>query len=245
MAPSGVAVYRDPYCSLKKTARLFQDHDLLASSVRRIWFDGYYGADTSVLILKILRSCEALQYVTLPWTVLRHGSAQDWSYICGRNRCGSRIESLELLAVDLKESQTSYSANWVDREPLHQAGGAVDFSDLKRLKIYGNSCFMPITDLDLQGMARTATKLRELHITRTTAVTLSGLLCLIEASRASLQLVDYSPLSEYGQEVLGPLCLSRESIKTLFAGTLMEMPDRSPLTTLTSKCMKVCEDVVP
>lgn len=220
MAPSGVAVYRDPYCSLKKTARLFQDHALLASSVRRIWFDGYYGAETNVLILNILRSCQALRYVTVPWTVLRYGTAQEWSYVCGRNRrSGTEIESLELLAVDLKESQTNQAANQVDRKPLlhHSSSAAaiIDFSHLKRLKIHGTSNFMPITDLDLAAIARTATQLRELHITRTTAITLTGLLSLIEASRANLQLVDYSPLSEFGQRVMGPLFLNRESIRNL------------------------------
>lgn len=224
--PSGIAVYRDPYCSLKKTVSLFQHHPRLASWVRRIWFEGYHGADTKDLIFSILRSCDALQYVTLPWTVLRHGSARDWSYVCGSNRHGNSIESLELLAVDLKESQTNNAANQIDNKPLltprssGSDGAVVDFSNLKRLKIYGNSNFMPIIDLDLVRIARTATNLREIHVTRTTTVTLSrGVIALIEASQASLELVEYSPLSECGREVSRPpLLLNRKAIQALMSG---------------------------
>lgn len=78
---------------------------------------------------------------------------------------------------------------------------------------------MPMTDATLVQMARTATNLREIHITRTTTVTLKGVISLIDASKANLQLVDYSPLSEGGQhedEAPGPLFLSRKAIKALF-----------------------------
>lgn len=196
--------------------------------MRRIWFDGYHGADTNDLIFSILHNCDALQYVTLPWTVLRHGSARDWSYVCGPNRRGNSIESLELLAVALKESQTNNAANRVDQNPLsplHSSASdsdraVVDFSNLMRLKIYGNSNFMPITDLDLIQLARTATNLREIHITRTTTVTFSkGVMALIKASQTSLELVEYSPLSECGREVpRSPLLLNRDSIEVLLSG---------------------------
>ena len=162
--------------------------------------------------------------------MLRHGSARDWSYVCGPNRRGTSIESLELLAVDLKESQANNATNQVDRKPLlplrsrgsGSDGAVVDFSDLRRLKIYGNSNFMPITDLDLIQIARTANNLREIHITRTTTVTLSrGLMALIEASQTSLQLVEYSPLSEpaRGHEIpRPPLLLTGSQLKRLFPG---------------------------
>lgn len=192
--------------------------------MRRIWFEGYHGAETARLIFSILRNCDALRYVTLPWTVLRHGSSRDWSYVCGRNRLGNSIESLELLAVDLKESQKNNAANQIDQKPLlHSAGGAVDFSNLTRLKIYGNSNFMPIKDLDLIQIARTATNLREIHITCTTTVTLSGgVMALIEASQGSLEFVEYAPLSECGHEVpRPPLLLNRKSIEALISGSLL------------------------
>lgn len=251
--PSGIAVYRDPYCSLKKTDSLFRHYPRLASSVRRIWFDGYHGADTKDLIFSIIRNCDCLQYVTLPWTVLRYGSARDWSYVCGPNRRGkSSIESLELLAVDLKETQTNNAANQVDRKPLlgpllQSSASAsasdgvvvvVDFSNLRRLKIYGNSNFMPITDLDLIQIARTAKNLREIHVTRTTTVTLNrGVKALIEASQSSLELVEYSPLSESesesesesGQEVSRPpLLLNRKAIEALISGGQFADDDSGP-----------------
>lgn len=205
--------------------------------MRRIWFEGYHGAETKDLIFSILRNCDALLYVTLPWTALRYGSARDWSYVCGPHRQGSSIESLELLAIDLKESQTNSAANQVDQKPLllnvHPSSGgsdgsAVDFSNLKRLKIYGNSNFMPIVDLDLMRIARTATGLREIHITRTTTVTLSrGVMTLMKASQASLELVEYSPLSECGQEVVGsPLLLNRKSIEAVISSSGVRASER-------------------
>lgn len=81
---------------------------------------------------------------------------------------------------------------------------------------------MPITDLDLIQIARTAKNLREIHITRTTMVTLGrGVRALIEASQASLQLVEYSPLSESecSQEIpIPPLLLNRQLIETFVSG---------------------------
>lgn len=134
------------------------------------------------MIMSILRNCRALRYVTVPWTTLRHGSAEEWSFVCGPNRPkesdrkseGGVIESLEFRAVNLNALQM-HSATILDRVPLLRSipvvepepdsMARVDFSHLSRLKITGRSNYMPLTDLDLIRIARTATKLRELCIT--------------------------------------------------------------------------------
>ena len=196
--PSSIAVYRDPYHSLRKTYQLFESNLALAWSVRRISFVGYYGAETNAMIFGILRRCPRLEYVTLPWTALRYGSTEDWSRLLGRNEDYHSISSLELLAVDLKQSQIEDATNQVDRKPLNSP--RVDFSRLKRLKIFGQSNFMSLTDDDLIAISHSAVNLRDLHITGTSSVTIDGIGALANSSDATLEIIEHSPLTAGGFE---------------------------------------------
>lgn len=194
--PSSIAVYRDPYHSLRKTAQLFESNPSLASCVRRIWFNGYYGVETNAMIFSILRRCNNLEYLTVPWTALRYGDAEDWSRLLGRNAGGRSITSLELLAVDLKQSQISNAANQVDKKPLNSP--RVNFSGLRRLKIFGHSNFMPLTDGDLIAISQTAANLREIHITGTVTVGIDGIAALADSSDETLEVLEHSPLTADG-----------------------------------------------
>lgn len=193
MQPSGVAVYRDPYCALRKTAHLFAYSPSLTPYVRSIWFNGYYGVETNTMVFDIIRSCEALEHLTLPWTSLRYGDAEVWSRLLKRNTSGRSLCSLEFLAIDLKNSQIANPANQIDRKPLDCA--AVTFQNLKRLKIFGTSNHMAFTDSDLFKISRTAHNLQEIHITGTASFTISGVMALATASRNSLQILEHSLLS--------------------------------------------------
>ncbi|KAL9006493.1 MAG: hypothetical protein Q9188_000730 [Gyalolechia gomerana] len=188
-------VYRDPYCSLKKTLDLFTNYPALAKSIRRIFFDGFYGVETGLMIFRILQKCDSLDTVSLPWTMLRYGSEEDWAELLRRRGNGTALSSLELLAVDLKQSQTTDCARQVDRKPLNSA--KVDFGQLKRIKLPGTSNLMPINDDDLVSISRTA-RLHELHITGTTAITTKGLVALTRTSRNTLGVIEHSPLSDDG-----------------------------------------------
>ena len=194
--PSGIAVYRDPYYSLRKTLQLFESNPSLAWCVRRISFVGYYGAETNAMIFDLLGYCTKLEYLTLPWTALRYGNTEEWSRLLGRNRDRHSIKSLELLAVDLKQSQIDNVANQVDKKPL--SSPRVDFSGLKRLKIFGQSNFMPLTDDDLIAISHTAVNLRDLHITGTASVTIDGIGALADSSDATLEVIEHSPLTSDG-----------------------------------------------
>lgn len=194
--PSSIAVYRDPYHSLRKTMQLFEANLTLASCVRRIWFDGYYGVETNAMIFRILSRCSNLDYLTLPWTALRYGNESDWFRLLGRNDQNRSISSLELLCVDLKHSQISNTSNRVDKKPLNSPH--VNFSGLKRLKIFGHSNFMPLVDEDLIAISRTACNLREIHITGTASVTFNGIEALAQSSAESLEVVEHSPLAADG-----------------------------------------------
>ena len=201
--PSDIAVYRDPYHSLRLADELFSRSPGLADCIRRLWFNGFYGAETIALIFNILRNCDALDYLTLPWTALRYGSAEDWSRLLGHTATGKYLSSLELLAVDLKETQIGDTANQIDRKPLYNI--QVDFSRLERLKIFGNSNFMALADDDLVALARTGKNLRELHVTGTTTpITMDGVIALAEASHGCLQVLEFSPLSDDGFEHPNP-----------------------------------------
>ena len=148
------------------------------------------------MIFRILRHCTKLEYVTLPWTALRYGSTEDWSRLLGRNENRHSILSLELLAVDLQQSLIDNSTNQVDKKPL--SSPRVDFSGLKRLKIFGQSNFMPLTDEDLITMSYTAVNLRDLHITGTASVTIDGIGALADSSDGTLEILEHSPLTANG-----------------------------------------------
>lgn len=195
--PSGYHVYRDPFGSLKHTQELFAAYPNLANHARRLWFNGFYTCETDRMILSVLRSCRKLTAISIPWALLRHGTAEEWAHLLGvAIREDPALESLELQAVDLSKAQEEAYASVAITNPL--ASSLVDFSNLKRLKLVGNSTWMPINDADLIAMSRTATHLEELHITNNSSVTLAGVLSLIKASLPTLRIIEHSPLSADG-----------------------------------------------
>lgn len=149
------------------------------------------------MILQVLKHCDQLDLVSLPWTTLRYGSEEDWSRLLGTREDGTALASLELLAVDLKHSQIMEHGRQVDKHPLHSP--KVNFAHLQRLKLSGSSNLMPVNDDDLIAISRTA-RLQELHITGTTSVTTKGLVALGRASEDTLRVLEHSPLSDDGFE---------------------------------------------
>lgn len=235
-SPSSIAVYRDPYHSLRKTAQLFESNPTLACCVRKIWFNGYYGAETNAMIFSILRRCTNLDYLTVPWTALRYGDVEDWARLLGRNSEGRSIASLELLAVDLKESQISNAANQVDKKPLDSP--RVNLSGLRRLKIFGNSNFMPLTDDDLIAISQTAANLREIHITGTATVGVGGIAALVDSSDETLEVLEHSPLAADGFAHPDPSSLQGQ--KDHLCRKILEC---SRLRNLSLSLSSLCEDL--
>ena len=234
--PSSIAVYRDPYHSLRKTFQLFEGNPALAWCVRRISFVGYYGAETNAMIFGILRRCTKLEFVTLPWTAVRYGSTEDWSRLLGRNEECHSISSLELLSVDLKQSQIENTSNQVDKKPLNSP--RVDFSRLKRLKIFGQSNFMPLTDDDLITISHTAVNLRDLHITGTASVTIDGIGALADSSDATLEMIEHSPLTAGGFERPDPATF--RGPKQHLCTNILKCPR---LTNLSLSLPSICENL--
>ena len=234
--PSSIAVYRDPYHSLRKTLQLFEGNPALAWCVRRISFVGYYGAETNAMIFGILRRCTKLEFVTLPWTALRYGTTEDWSRLLGRNEDRHSISSLELLAVDLKQSQIENASNQVDKKPLNSP--RVDFSRLKRLKIFGQSNFMPLTDDDLITISHTAVNLRDLHVTGTASVTIHGIGALADSSDATLEMIEHSPLIADGFERPDPTTF--RGPKQHLCTNILKCPR---LTNLSLSLPSICENL--
>lgn len=238
--PSTIAVYRDPYHSLRKSVQLFDSNPSLASCVRRIWFNGYYGAETNAMIFNILRRCNNLEYLTVPWTAIRYGDAEDWSRLLGYYKERRSITSLEFLAVDLKQSQIANAANHVDKKALESP--KVNFCGLRRLKIFGNSNFMPLTDEDLVTMSRTAANLREIHITGTSMVGIDGIAALAESSDETLEVLEHSPLAADGFARSDPTPSQRQ--KDHLCRIFLECPRlRNISLSLPSLCQDLFADV--
>lgn len=195
-APSGAAVRRDPASSLDETQKLLRRYPAVAAKVRRLWFDGFYTADYDQRIFSTLLSCHHLVAATVPWTALRHVGPDAWAALLTRHhpdfpdlgptstapagQCGEGISpaaghgltSLELMAIELTDSQKRLAASQLDLRPLRD--GRVHFGTLRRLKLFGNTCHLPITDADLIAIAATATRLEEFHITALSTVSVQG-----------------------------------------------------------------------
>lgn len=193
--PSGMPVRRDPFQALSLTAKLLSKYPQIASNVRRMWLDGFYDFDRNVLIHSTLQNCMMLTSASLPWTALRHLNGQDWARLLGRGR-QTTLQSLELLAVDMPKIQAMEPSNQVDLRPLESA--MVNFSNLRKLKLFGDTTFMPITDQDLHAIARTATNLEEFHLTCLSTITIDGVLAIIKSSQSTLRVLEHSPRSNDG-----------------------------------------------
>ena len=127
--------------------------------------------------------------------MLRRGTAMDWDKLLRPNSTNS-LQSLELLSVDIPQEQKTQPENRVDNQALEYA--RVNFSKLKRLKIFGNTTFMPVCDKDLQAISRTATGLEEIHISCLSTITIKGLIALVQSSRDTLRVIEHAPRSSDG-----------------------------------------------
>ena len=168
-------VYQYPYTIVDSTVRLFRDYSSIAKHVRRIWFNGIYQFETNKSVFEILRKCTNLRAAATSWTAPRYGTAADWRHITSF----PQLTSVEFLATSLKTSEMQSEASRIDNEPLRTK---LNFSGLTRLKVSGDSNLMPISDADLIGIARTATKLEEVHVSGCGSVTVAGIAALIRAS---------------------------------------------------------------
>lgn len=157
-----------------------------------MWFHGFYTAETDRLVFESLKHCVNLTSVSLPWTTIRHMDAKAWRTLLLGN--GKPLESLELLSIDPTSQQASDKENQVDLHPLQ----SVNFGKLRRLKLFGDTTFMPITDRDLYAIARTATQLEEFHLTCISTVTIDGVMAVVKASRDTLRVLEHSPRSQDG-----------------------------------------------
>ncbi|TKA28207.1 hypothetical protein B0A50_04179 [Salinomyces thailandicus] len=225
-SPSGYAVYRDPFGHLKETDRLFANASGCANAVRRMWFNGFYTAETDKLILSVVSHCPQLEYLSVPWTVLRRGTADDWVDLLNVGTgTGKPLHSLEFQAVCLPHDQALSLEEDPTPSPLDDP--RVDFSALKRLKIFGNTLHKPICDEDLSQIARTATNLECLDITNLSTISVAGMLALVKASYSTLRVLEHSPRSSDGFWHPFPGRLDNgEHICELLAG-LPEMRDLS------------------
>lgn len=195
--PRGVAVYRDPYANLKQTSKMFNALPEIAQHVRRLWFNGFYAAETDRLILSVIASCPNLELLSVPWTVLRRGTAADWVDLLKVNTGkGKPLYSLEIQGICLPMDQAKALEDDESPNPLEDP--RVDFSALRRLKIFGNTLHKPVSDSDLAIIARTATNLECLDLTNISTVSVAGLLNLVKASRETLQVLEHSPRSSDG-----------------------------------------------
>jgi len=232
--PRGEKVYRDPFLNLKKSRELFTRFPEISSCVRRLWFDGLYVPETDIHIMATAKSCFNLASLTIPWTVLRHGSAKEWADLLGIRR-EMPLRSLELLATNLTANQLASAMEAERQSPLDNV--MVNFSQLKRLKLFGDSNFSPINDNDLQAISRTANHLEEFQITCMSTVTIEGVMAIVKASQQTLRLLEHSPRSQDGFNHPDPGSLSENEH---ICETLTNCPKLEDLSiSIPSMCSKL------
>lgn len=193
--PTGTAIYRDPWGPLRKTVGLLSEYPQIAEKVRKMWFNGFSAYETTLRISAALSSCPRLTHVSLPWITVRHLGAHEWRRMLGLCN-GIPISSLEFLAVDQPEALMAQSENAVDKRPLES--GLVNFSQIRRLKIFGDTTFMPLIDEDLEAIARTASNLEEFQLSGNSTVSIQGVMAIVKASHSSLRVLDHSPRANRG-----------------------------------------------
>lgn len=185
--PTGEAVYRSPYNALEASVALHTYCPKIAQHIQRLWFDGFLTPESNVLLFRTLDNCTALRSLTLPWTTLRFCDACAWSSLLRHKY----LSTLEFTAVDLKQSQVKDDAYSIDLQALEDP--SVDFSAIQRLRIFGSTNQAPINDADLGRIARSASNLKELHITGTSDITIDGVFAIANASCHSLKVLEYLP----------------------------------------------------
>jgi hypothetical protein len=193
--PKGEPCYRDPYATLNNTLHFLESVPEAAEKVRRLWFNGLYVPETDASIISTLRLCKNLRIATLPWTILRNGTAQDWASIL-EARNDLPLKSLELHMIEPSALEHAQMISIPRQSPL--LSPLVDFSQLKRLKLVGSTSIFPINDADLIAIARTATNIEEFQLTCTSSVTIEGVMAIVRASQKTLRVLEHSPRAEHG-----------------------------------------------
>lgn len=185
--PTATAVYRDPLAGLRRTAGMFGKGSGFGSAIRRVCVQGFYTAETVSLVYESLKNCKRLSSLSCPWTVIRYLSHDAWQLLLtGRE---TQLQSLELQCIEPTTQQILEKANWTDLDPLK----AVDFSCLQRLKIFGNTTHMPITDGDVLAIASTTTGLQEFYLSCNSSTTIDSVVAVTEAAPTTLRVLEYSP----------------------------------------------------
>lgn len=193
--PRGEKVYRNPFSTLQHTRRFVEACPQAASFVRRLWFNGLYIPETDAEIIATIRSCPNLDVASIPWTILRHSSPQDVAALLTKDGAYP-LRELEIQAINLGEQQRKLFVEAPIQTPL--ISPLVNFSQLRKLKLLGNTNMLPITDADLFAIARTATNLEEFHMTCISTITLDGVMAIVRASRKTIRVLEHSPRSEDG-----------------------------------------------
>jgi hypothetical protein len=124
--------------------------------------------------------------------MIRHLDATNWQAML--TGISKSLESLELQCVKLTSQQTADEDNHIDFKPFQ----SVNFGKLRRLKIFGDTNFVPITDADLCTIALTTTRLEEFYVTCNSSISISGVMAIVRASWTTLRILEHSPRSQNG-----------------------------------------------
>ncbi|KAF2844199.1 hypothetical protein T440DRAFT_436769 [Plenodomus tracheiphilus IPT5] len=180
------------YELIDRTVSLCSDYPRLASNITHIWVHGFDTNEAMSTMFDSLRRFANLKALAPSWTALRYVDAESWQQLLtGKPQS---LKSLELHCVTPTSQQATEHGKQVVKEPVE----AIHVGQLRRLKIFGDTTFMPLTDVDLRAIARTATRLEEFHLTCNSSITIAGVMMVAEVSRETLRVLEHSPRSRSG-----------------------------------------------
>jgi hypothetical protein len=168
------------------------DFPVIASNINRLWARGFYTAETDKLLFEIIKNCANLTCLSIPWTMVRTHDSTAWDIMLTGQKYP--LESLELHCIDLSCRQRLELDPQVKINPLKTA----NFNSVRRLKVFGDSTYKPLTDDDLFAIACSATSLEEFHLTCNSSITIEGVMSIVKSSCRTIRVIEHSPRSMGG-----------------------------------------------
>lgn len=194
--PRGACISRNPQRGLERTSELLAKFPRVATSVRRLSFDGYIAAETNSLILSIIDSCQDLIALTIPHVVLARCTTEQWIGLLGlASRATEPLRALEINIIC-----STYRPGSLEYDDVQiPSDERVTFKHITHLKICEISSHRSqsiLQDHHLLRISKTATDVQSLQFTGSSSTSAMAAIALAQASQKTLETFRHRPYSK-------------------------------------------------
>ena len=195
-SPRGACVSRNSQRGLKRTGELLAKFPTVATSVRRLSFDGAITAETSCLILSIIDSCQNLVALTIPHVILARCTTEEWIGLLGlASRAAEPLRALEIKII----CDTYRPGSLENGDVQIPSNERVTFKHITHLKICEISSHRSrsiLQDHHLLKISKTATDIQSLQLTGSSSTSTMAAIALAQASQKTLETFRHRPYSK-------------------------------------------------